>query len=179
MDFVEASTAVLGAALAIYGIRLSRRQAAAEAQRRAVEGVLDALGPVRALIEHADVRRPQAAEVSRTMQRFELDWQRWEFQLPVEARHVGQSVREAAANCFGAPAVAGVDPRAAGMTADPFDQRWWSLGSTWIEHAQQGLQRWLSAHPGRSLNVTPYYEWRREEDHPPESAARSGTPSHR
>ena len=178
MDFVGASTAVLGVLLTMYGIRLSRRQAPAESRRRAVEGVLDALGPVRAVIEHADVRPPRPADVSRTMQRFELDWQRWEFQLPTEARHVGQSVREAMANCFGAPAVAGLDPRAAELPADPFGRRWWSLGSTWIEHAQQQLQRGLSNDRGRTLIVTPYYLWRREEERLPRPiVGRSGTPA--
>jgi hypothetical protein len=167
MDFVGASTAVFGVLLTIYGIGLSRRQAPAESRRRAVEGVLDALGPVRAVIVHADVRRPRPTDVSSAMQRFELAWQRWEFQLPTEARHLGQSVREAMANCFGAPAVAGLDPRLADLPADPFGRRWWSLGITWIEHAQQQLQRGLSNDPGRTFNVTPYYLWRREEDRLP------------
>jgi hypothetical protein len=121
---------------------------------------------LQAVIEHADLQRPQEADISAAMQRFHWEWQRWEHQLPEGAEHLRRSAGEAMAVCFGMPAIAGRDPRAAGLPADEFDWHWWDISSSWLDHAQGRLQRWLIDNRRRPLKVIPYGQWRRDEDRP-------------
>ena len=144
----------------------NRRRAPEEARRAAVQGLSNDLLLLQTIIEHADVQRSQEADISAAMQRFERESQRWEDQLPEGAEHLRRSVREAMVVCFGAPAIAGIDPRAAGLPADEFDWHWWDISSSWLEHAQRQLQRWLIDNRRHPLKVIPYYQWRRDEDRP-------------
>lgn len=157
-------TSIAAVGISAFSLISQRRQASRESRRRAVERLNDALASLYELIEHADVQWPYETEVSAAMQRFDRECRGWQYQLPTAAGHFPRSARQAMAHCFGAPAIVGLDPRAASLPADAFDRHWWDVGSTWFEHAQRQLQRWLSYDRGRTLEVTPYYAWRRDED---------------
>lgn len=148
-----------------------RRGGPEAARRRAVDNVVEALGAVVALIEHADNKMPRSSEISAVMQNFERECLRWEPMLPRGARHVRVSVRQAMAHCFGPPASGAIDPTAAEKPAHPFDRYWWGIGTTYLEHARNCLGSWLiDDRRNRQMRLSPYYLWRRDED----DAARVG-----
>lgn len=103
---IAAMALALSAVALVRGEILQSRRVSEDAQQRAVEYVREALEGVLGVMEHADVRPPPKAEISRVMLDFERTCRRWEQLLPTGAKHLRLSVRHAMANCFGA---AGID----------------------------------------------------------------------
>jgi hypothetical protein len=169
--WVAVAAVVISVVALLRGEIHQRRGAPEDARRRAVDNVVEALGAVVALIEHADIKMPPSSEISAVMQNFERECLRWEPMLPTGARHLRVSVRQAMAHCFGPPASGAIDPTAAEMPAHPFDRYWWDIGTTYLEHARNCLGAWLvDDRRNRQMRLLPYYLWRRDED----DAARGG-----
>jgi hypothetical protein len=171
-DFWVAVTAVVISIIAaVRGEIRHRRGAPEDARRRAVDNVVEDLGAVVAVIEHADVKMPTSSQISAVMQKFERQCLRWEPMLPTGARHVRVSARQAMAHLFGAPASGAIDPTAAEKPTHPFDRYWWDIGTTYLDHARNCLGAWLvDDHRSRQVRLVPYCQWRRDED----DAARVG-----
>lgn len=163
-DWVAIISAVIALAALLRGELQHRRRAPEDAQRAAIEHVVDALDEVRGVIENADVAMPSAMEISTVMKGFERKSQRWEPMLPLGARHIRVSVRQAMAHCFGEPALAAFDPEASAKPIQRFDRYWWDVGHTYIEHASSVIGYWLVDDRRRPLKLVPYSEWRRGED---------------
>lgn len=165
---IGVGVAIISAAIAlaalVRGELHHRRRAPEDAQRAAIEHVVNALDEVRGLIENADVAMPNAIEISTVMKGFERKSQRWEPMLPSGARHIRVSVRQAMAHCFGGPALAAFDPDASAKPIHRFDRYWWDVGHTYIEHASSVIGFWLVDNRRRPLKLIPYSEWRRDED---------------
>ncbi|WP_152683858.1 hypothetical protein [Pseudarthrobacter siccitolerans] len=171
-EFWVAVAAVAISVVALIRGEIHQRRGGPEtARRRAVDSVVEALGAVVALIEHADIKMPSSSEISAAMQNFERECLRWEPMLPTGARHVRVSVRQAMAHCFGPPACGAIDPSASEKPVHPFDRYWWDIGTTYLEHARNCLGTWLiDDRRNRQTRLSPYYLWRRDED----DAARAG-----
>lgn len=171
-EFWVAATAVVISVIALFRGEIRHRRGAPEdARRRAVDNIVEALGPVVAVIEHANVKMPTSSYISAAMQNFERQCLRWEPMLPTEAKHVRVSVRQAMAHCFGPPASGAMDPAAAEKPVYPFDKYWWDIGTTYLDHARDCLGSWLvDDRRGPKVRLVPYYQWRRGED----AAARPG-----
>lgn len=164
-EFWVAVVAVLISAVALVRGELhQRRRPSHEAQHRAVDKITEALWPVHVLIEHADVRVPSAAEISKVMREFEWECQYWEPMLPTGARHLRVSIRQALANCFGSPAAIAVDPAADSAPTKTFDRYWWGLACTYVEHAQKRLGAWKVQERRRPLEIAYFANWRKEGD---------------
>lgn len=165
---VDSWIALAAAAIAVVALVRTelhqRSQAPGELQRRAVSHILDALDEVMATIEHADVRSPSSRDVSDVMQRFERQCKRWDPVLPTGACHVRVSTRQAMAHCFGGPASGAFDPEASTQALHPFNSYWWDIGVSYIEHARGRMGAWLTTERQSSMMITPYYQWRRDED---------------
>lgn len=134
-----------------------RQRAPKETQRQAARQVADALAAVYALIEQADVKKPSSTEISKVMGVFEAGAQRWEAMLPVGARYLRISVRQAMANCFGDPVCAGLDPKAANKPDRAFNRYWWDIGCTYIENVRKHIGFWLADEAPNKLRLTPNY----------------------
>ncbi|MEE9095969.1 hypothetical protein [Pseudarthrobacter phenanthrenivorans] len=163
--WVALSAVVISIVALIRGEILQRRRASEDTRRRAVDSVVEALGTVVAVIEHADVKMPRSSEISTVMENFERECLRWESMLPTGARHVRVSVRQAMAHCFGPPACGAIDPAAAEKPAHSFDRYWWDVGTSYLDHARNCLGSWLvDDRRNRQMRLLPYYLWRRDED---------------
>lgn len=164
-EFWVAVAAVLLSAVALVRGELhQRRRLSHDAQVRAVDKAIEALQPVRLLLEHADTRLPSPSEIGDVMHSFERECQRWEPALPRGAKQLRISVRQALANCFGPPAAIAVDPEAESRPMRPFDRYWWDLAHTYIEHALHSLGEWQVQERRQPINLTHFAQWRKEED---------------
>jgi len=163
---IAAMALALSAVALVRGELLQRRRVAEDAQQRAVEYVREALEGVLAVTEHADVRLPPKAGISRVVLDFERTCRRWEQLLPMRVKHLRMSVRHAMANCFGPPASIAADPRIEDLEMRTFDSHWWDIGYTYVEHARARFGHWLVENPRRPLVIVRYDQWRSDEDHP-------------
>jgi hypothetical protein len=160
---IAAMALALSAVALVRGEILQRRRVSEDAQQRAVEYVREALEGVLAVLEHADVKLPPKAEISRVMLDFERTCRRWEHLLPTGVKHLRMSVRHAMANCFGPPASIAADPRIEELETTAFDSHWWDIGYTYVEHARAHFGHWLVENPRRPLVVVRYDQWRSDE----------------
>jgi hypothetical protein len=163
---IAAMALVLSAVALIRGEILQRRRVSEDAEQRAVEHVREALEGVLAVMEHADVRLPAKAEISRVMLDFERRCRRWEQLLPTGVKHLRMSVRHAMANCFGPPASIAADPRIEDLEMRTFDSHWWDIGYTYVEQAQANFGHWLVGNRRKPLVVIRYDQWRSDEGYP-------------
>ena len=162
-----AAVALLLSVIALWcGELHQRRRASDDAQRRAATRASDALGAVFDVLEHADVWRPTREQISGAMLDFERTLKHSKDMLPSGVLHVKVSVREAMANCFGAPATIAVDPRIDDMDMLKFDQYWWDIGYTYVEHVRARFGRWLVDVQRKPLTAIQYFQWRADEKRP-------------
>lgn len=162
--WVAVAAAVISAVALVRGELHQRRRVSQDTQYRAVENVVEALRPVHILLEHADVRVPSPSEISDVMRHFERECERWEPTLPIGAKHLRLSVRQALANCFGSPAAIAVDPAAESRPMHTFDRYWWDLACTYVEHVHVRLGAWQVQERRQPIKIVHFAHWRKEDD---------------
>lgn len=158
----------LGTAVAIgvpfIGFLWHRRRLRLAAQREAVRAIGNAVTKLLSAVQHADVVPLDNAGVAEAVRLFDLEWQKWEYQLPQGSSHLRRSVREAMANCFGGPATAGLDPRCETLPRSAFDTYWWDLLVSYLDHVRFRFSRWLVKDAPTPLVTEQYLRWRTDED---------------
>lgn len=84
--WVAVAAVVISVVALIRGEIHQRRSGPEGARRRAVDNVVEALGAVVALSEHADIKMPPSSEISAVMQNFERECLRWEPMIPYRSK---------------------------------------------------------------------------------------------
>lgn len=131
----------------------------------AVADLADGLHRLRRLARQADVAAVTASDVSAAMVDFEDRHHRHRAVLPRHLQAVNREVRAAMGNCFGAAAMAGLDARLKDHDLASFDQYWWDVTRTYLDHVDICLQDWRTAPTRRRpTRLIHFYEWRRDED---------------
>ncbi|HWC33985.1 MAG TPA: hypothetical protein VG650_04065 [Mycobacteriales bacterium] len=155
------AVSAIGASITSRGSVLRGRREAA--MQRAADEVLAVLSRLHSVVDISRYEPPQAAQVAALMREWESAARRNEWKLPRVCLHLRQSVREAACTYLGAPAAVGIDPRGASEPLSPFEYHWWDVALTYIEYVMRELQD-LDGLCRRRARMTPFNEWRREED---------------
>lgn len=131
----------------------------------AVADLQDGLHRLRRLIRQADVSPTPARGIAAVMVDFEDRAQRHHAVMPAHLGGVERQVRVAMGNCFGSAALAGWDIRLAEQEPTTFDQYWWEITRTYLDHVDACLQDWRLAPTRRQpVELVPFHAWRRDED---------------
>lgn len=170
----DADTALAALALLIsvlsawWGWRADRRADATHGlvvRTNAVADLTDGLHRLRRLARQADVAPLIAEGVTDAMVDFEDRVQRHQAVLPAHLQIVGREVRAAMGNCFGSPALVGLDARLAEGELSTFDHYWWEITRSYLEHVNTCLQDWRTAPTRRRpTELTYFHAWRKGED---------------
>ena len=142
--------------------RTMRTQIASDAHVAAVNALLPALAPLRALLHESGVKRHEPREVAAAVTMFENVCLQHQVALPPSVSSVRRNVRAALGNYFGGASLAAVAAEMADYPLAESDPYWQDITQSYLEYVMAQLQ--LSIVNPRAERMRYFHEWRTDED---------------
>lgn len=146
---------------------IARRTVGAErssnAHTAAVDQLVPSLASLRSLLHRqADTVRP--GDVSAAMSEFETLSMQYDVALPRGLRSLRREIRAAVGNYFGGASLAAIDVRMSDYPLSEPDPYWQEISRSYLEYVMAQLRLSLVHPRQRGVKLTPFHQWRREED---------------
>jgi|BarGraNGADG00312_1021997.scaffolds.fasta_scaffold22142_1 hypothetical protein len=142
--------------------RTVKAERASSAHTAAVDQLVPSLASLRTLL-HGPSNMVQPADVSAAMSEFETLSMQHDVALPRGLRSLRREIRAAVGNYFGGASLSAIDIRMNDYPLSEPDPYWQEISRSYMEYAMAQLRLSL-VQPGQRAELTPFHQWRREED---------------
>jgi hypothetical protein len=135
-----------------------------EDSRQAAEAVVAAIQAVRELVWDAAEAEPDPELVASRMYEMDAVCRANRDLLPREFLGIRQEVRAAATNYLGGAAGYTLDPGLKRLPFSDHDRYWWDISVSYLDYVVRSLAQWRRSKSPRVSRLTPFHQWRRDED---------------
>lgn len=130
----------------------------------AATAIIDSVGAMREAIWAAAEVRPDPDVMARLAYDLDRTCRSHQASLPAGLRSVRREVRAAATNYLGGASGYAVDPRLRRLSFSEHERFWWDITTTYLDYVVYTLGQWRSHPTARRVDLTPFHQWRRDED---------------
>jgi hypothetical protein len=130
----------------------------------AATAIIDAVGAIREAVWASAEVRPHPEEMARLAYDLDRTCRSHHASLPAGLRSVRREVRAAATNYLGGASGYAVDPRLKRLPFSEHERYWWDITTSYMDYVVYTLGQWRSHPTARRVDLTPFHQWRRDED---------------
>ena len=130
----------------------------------AATAMIDSVGALREAIWAAAEVRPDPDVMARLAYDLDRTCRSHHASFPAGLRSMRRAVRAAATNYLGGASGYAVDPRLRRLPFSEHERLWWDITTTYLDYVVYTLGKWRSHPTARRVDLTPFHQWRRDED---------------